>query len=79
MFKRHNLVKSGREGAVYCEKVIILNAFFVVWTIIIYQALWDSYFPKQYSHNGGMGKLGYYITFLDAFNWRKNESYKVPL
>ena len=32
----------------------------------MYQALWDSYLPKQYSHNGDMGKLGYYTTFLDA-------------
>ena len=45
----------------------------------MYQALWDSYLPKQYSHNGDMGKLGYYTTFLDAFDWRKNESYKADL
>ena len=50
MFRRLNLIKSGRDGAVYGEKVIILNTFFVVWTM--YQALWDSYLPKQYSHNG---------------------------
>ena len=67
MFRRLNLIKSGRDGAVYGEKVIILNTFFVVWTM--YQALWDSYLPKQYSHNGDMGKLGYYTTFLDAFDW----------
>ena len=49
MFRRLNLIKSGRDGAVYGEKVIILNTFFVVWTM--YQALWESYLPKQYSHN----------------------------
>ena len=28
MFRRLNLIKSGRDGAVYGEKVIILNTFF---------------------------------------------------
>ena len=30
MFRRLNLKKSGRDGAVYGEKVVILNTFFVV-------------------------------------------------
>ena len=66
MFKRLTFIKSGRDGAVFGEKVIILNTVFVVWTI--YQALWDSYLPRQYSHDGDMDKLGYCTTFLDAFD-----------